>query len=124
MKACALMNTYLSVLKQYAVFSGRAGREEYWIFFLFNVVIGAALTVIDHLIGTGDALSALYAIGVIIPSLAVGVRRLHDTNRSAWWILIGLVPLIGPVVLLIFSIQESQPGDNRYGPNPAESALH
>jgi uncharacterized membrane protein YhaH (DUF805 family) len=118
------MNWYLEVLKKYAVFSGRARRKEYWMFFLFNLIITVVLALIDSLMGTFSPqaglglLSGLYSLAVLIPSIAVTVRRLHDTGRSGWWILIGLIPIIGGIVLLIFMVLDSQPGENQYGPNP------
>ena len=118
------MNWYLSVLKQYAVFKGRARRKEYWFFFLFNLIASVVLTVIDFMTGLLDAelgiglLSGLYSLAVLIPSLAVTVRRLHDTDRSGWWLLIGLVPLLGGIVLLVFMLLDSMAGDNQYGANP------
>ena len=118
------MNWYVDVLRKYAVFSGRARRKEYWFFVLFNLLIVAGLTLVDMFVGTYDPirevglLSGLYGIGVILPSVAVGARRLHDSGRTAWWLLIGLVPVIGAIVLLIFFVLDSQIGDNEYGPNP------
>lgn len=118
------MNWYVDVLRKYAVFSGRARRKEYWFFVLFNLLIVAGLTLVDMFVGTYDPireiglLSGLYGIGVILPSVAVGARRLHDSGRTAWWLLIGLVPVIGAIVLLIFFVLDSQLGDNEYGPNP------
>src|SRR3954462_4757789 len=118
------MNWYLEALKKYAVFSGRARRTEYWMFILFNIIITVVLALIDILTGTFSPqagvglLGGLYALAVLIPSIAVTVRRLHDTGRSGWWILIGLVPVIGTIVLLIFMVQDSEPGTNQYGPNP------
>jgi uncharacterized membrane protein YhaH (DUF805 family) len=118
------MNWYLDVLKQYAVFKGRARRKEYWFFILFNLIASVVLTVIDFMTGLLDAelgiglLSGLYSLAVLIPSLAVTVRRLHDTDRSGWWLLIGLVPLLGAIMLLVFMLLDSTPGDNRYGANP------
>jgi uncharacterized membrane protein YhaH (DUF805 family) len=118
------MSWYLEVLKKYAVFEGRARRKEYWFFYLINLVIIFVLILIDSLIGTfspeaGIGLfSGLYALAVFIPSIAVIVRRLHDTGRSGWWILIALVPIIGSIVLLIFMLLDSEPGANQYGPNP------
>lgn len=118
------MNFYLEVLKKYAVFSGRARRKEYWMFFLFNLIITVVLALIDGLTGTLSSqsglglLSGLYSLAVLIPSIAVTVRRLHDTGRSGWWILIGLIPIIGTIVLLIFMVLDSQPSENQYGPNP------
>ncbi len=122
------MNWYLEVLKKYAVFSGRARRKEYWFFVLFNLIISLVLTFIDSAFGTLNEetgyglLSGVYSLAVLIPSLAVAVRRLHDTGRTGWWLLIGLIPLIGLIVLLIFFVQDSKPGDNEYGPNPKEHA--
>ncbi len=117
------MSWYLEVLKKYAVFDGRARRKEYWMFFLINLLISVVLIAIDSLIGTfsqtGFGLpQGLYSLAVLIPSIAVTVRRLHDIGRTGWWILIGLIPVIGGIVLLIFMVLDSQPGVNQYGPNP------
>jgi len=118
------MNWYLDVLKKYAVFDGRAMRKEYWYFFLFNILINILLTIIDSVIGTINheagvgLLSGIYALVILIPSIAVSVRRLHDTNHSGWYLLIALVPFIGAIVLLIFMVQDSQPMSNQYGPSP------
>lgn len=117
------MDWYLKVLKKYAVFSGRARRKEYWMFVLFNFIIAFVLGFIEALAGGPGVLANLYGLAVLIPGIAVSVRRLHDTNRSAWWLLIGLVPFIGAIVLLIFMVQESQPSENRYGPNPKAAAV-
>ena len=121
------MNWYLDVLKKYAVFSGRARRKEYWYFCLFNIIVAIVLAIVDVIFGTfSKALGiglfgGIYALAVFIPSLAVSVRRLHDRNRSGWWLLIALVPIIGAIVLLVFMVQDSQEGDNQYGPNPKET---
>ena len=112
------MNWYLEVLKKYAVFTGRARRTEYWMFFLFNLIITFVLYFIESLAGGPGVLGALYSLAVLIPAIAVGVRRLHDTNRSGWWLLIGFIPFIGAIVLIIFFVQDSQPGEHEYGPNP------
>lgn len=113
------MEYYLMAFKKYAVFGGRARRKEYWMFFLFNVIISIALAIADAVLGLGF-LSALYALAVLCPGFAVGVRRLHDTGRSAWWVLIILVPILGVLATLYFMVQDSQPGTNEYGPNPKE----
>jgi uncharacterized membrane protein YhaH (DUF805 family) len=118
------MNWYIEVLKKYAVFSGRARRKEYWIFVLISTIITIVLSVIDVGAGLYDPetglglISGLYTLAVFIPSISVGVRRLHDTNRSGWWLLILLLPLIGAIVLVIFLALDSSAGDNQYGPNP------
>ena len=110
------MNWYLEVLKKYAVFSGRARRKEYWFFVLFNIIIALALTFIVEI--EVGLLSGLYSLAVLVPSIAVTIRRLHDTDRTGWWFLIAFVPIIGVIVLLVFTVFDSTPGDNQYGPNP------
>ncbi len=112
------MNWYLTVLKRYTVFSGRAARTEFWMFTLFNVIVSVVLTAVDMGLGLGALLSSLYSLAVLLPSLGVAIRRLHDTGRSGWWLFIVLIPLIGVIVLLVFYIQDSQAGDNQHGPNP------
>ena len=120
------MNWYLEVLKKYAVFSGRARRKEYWFFVLFNIIISIVLAVIDGVTGSFSPeagmglLGGIYTLAVLIPGIAVSVRRLHDTERSGWWLLIYLVPL-GAIVLLVFTAQDSKPGQNQYGANPKEA---
>ena len=122
------MNWYLHVLKNYATFSGRARRKEYWMFFLISALISIVLTLLDILLGTysveyeAGLFSGLYSLLILIPSIAVVVRRLHDTDRSGWWILISLIPLIGVIVLFVFIGLDSQPGTNRFGVNPKEAA--
>ena len=112
------MNWYFEVLKKYAVFDGRAHRTEFWLFFLFSFIISLFLGVIVGLVESLWFITTLYALAVLIPGLAVSVRRLHDTNRSGWWILTGLVPILGWIALLIFYVEDSRPGANQYGPNP------
>ncbi|MCQ1057791.1 DUF805 domain-containing protein [Photobacterium sp. DNB23_23_1] len=120
------MNWYIHVLKKYAVFKGRARRQEYWYFFLFNIIISIALSMIDSALGNPGAgegagiIGTIYSLAILIPSIAVGVRRLHDTGRTGWWMLIGLIPLIGVLVLLYFFVLDSQPAVNEYGPNPKD----
>lgn len=122
------MNWYLEVWKKYAEFSGRARRKEYWYFALFNFIISVLLAFIDGMTGTFSAevglglLGGLYLLAVLIPGIAVSVRRLHDTERSGWWFLIAFIPIIGPLVLLVFFVIDSTPGQNEYGPNPKELA--
>ena len=112
------MSWYLEALKKYAVFSGRSRRMEYWYFVLFNIIVSIVLGAIDGLLGTRGSyagaglLSGIYGLAILIPSLAVTVRRLHDIDRSGWWILIALVPLIGTIVLLVFALLDGTPGTN------------
>ena len=118
------MNWYLEVLKKYAVFDGRARRKEYWFFQLFNFLISLALGFIDIATGLFDPetglglFSGIYALGVMIPGIAVSVRRLHDTGRSGWWLLINLVPLLGSIVFIYFTVLDSTPESNEYGQSP------
>ncbi len=118
------MSWFIEALKKYAVFSGRSRRKEYWYFVLFVVIISIVLGMIDGLLGTyhrstgAGLLSSIFSLAVLIPSIAVSVRRLHDIDRTGWWVLISLVPLVGWIVLLVFHLQDSTPGPNRYGPNP------
>ena len=113
------MNYYFDVLKKYAIFNGRARRKEYWMFFLFNLIISIVLFLISLVIKT-EILSYIYMLAVLMPGIALGARRLHDTNRSGWWLLISFVPVVGLIVLIIFFVQDSTPGENKYGPNPKE----
>ena len=120
------MSWFLVVLKKYAVFSGRAQRAEYWYFILFYFLIVIGLSIVDGITGSFSAetgmgiLGGIFALAMLIPSIAVSVRRLHDTSRSGWWVLLGFIPLIGTIVLLIFTVQDSVPGDNAYGVNPKD----
>ncbi|MEM8735251.1 MAG: DUF805 domain-containing protein [Planctomycetota bacterium] len=121
------MNEYKKVLfENYANFQGRAARKEYWMFFLFNLLAAAALMIVDMglVMFVGIAgLNLLYTLGVIVPGIAVTVRRLHDTGRSGWWILLGLVPFIG-IFLLVLMCLDSEPGTNEYGENPKGQQTH
>jgi uncharacterized membrane protein YhaH (DUF805 family) len=118
------MNWYLQALKKYTVFTGRSRRREYWFFVLFNILVSLALAVVDYFTGTYNSayrmglLGGLYTLAVLIPAIAVTIRRLHDTGRSGWWILIVLVPIIGGIWLLVLMVFDSQPGENAYGPSP------
>ncbi|QDU51687.1 DUF805 domain-containing protein [Gimesia panareensis] len=120
------MNWYLTVIKKYAEFSGRARRKEYWMFALMNFLISILISIVGGLIGKSDgliavSLSGVYTLFIFLPSLAVTVRRLHDTNKSGWWFFIVFVPLVGPIVLLIFMVIDSDPDTNAYGPNPKQA---
>ena len=118
------MNWYIEVLKKYTVFVGRARRKEYWYFVLFNIIVSMILLFVDNLVGTFNkesgfgVFNSIYSLAVLLPAIGVAIRRLHDTGRSGWWLLIGFIPLIGAIVLLIFFVKDGQPGENQYGPNP------
>jgi uncharacterized membrane protein YhaH (DUF805 family) len=122
------MNWYLAVLKNYAGFSGRARRTEYWMFFLFYSIFAVVAIILDKLLGTSfegasyGLIYCLYALAFFIPGLAVAVRRLHDVGKSGWMILIVLIPLIGAIWLLVLMVTDSTPGTNEYGSNPKEAA--
>ena len=123
------MNYYLMVLKKYAVFDGRAQRAEYWYFVLFNTIISILLSILGKAIGVFNMtigtvgneiniLSIIYSLAVLVPGLAVAVRRLHDVGKSGWMVLINLIPLIGQIWILVLMIKDSTPGENEYGSNP------
>jgi uncharacterized membrane protein YhaH (DUF805 family) len=103
--------------QKYVDFSGRARRSEYWFFSLFTLVVGIVLQIIGSIIGT-QFIYYIFALAVFLPGLAVAIRRLHDTGRSGWWVLIGLIPLIGFIVLIVWFATDSEPNANQYGPSP------
>ncbi len=108
------MEWYLKCWRHYADFEGRARRTEFWMFVLFNVIAGIILSLIS------DVIAYLYSLAIFIPSLAVGARRLHDFGKSGWWLLIGLVPLIGWICLLVFYCTEGEEDKNDWGINPKD----
>lgn len=118
------MEWYLKVLRNYAGFYGRARRKEFWMFMVWNTVIALAVILIDLNIGTFNyeiglgLLNGIYNLAVLIPGIAVSIRRLHDIGRSGWWFLFTLVPFIGVIVLIVFYALDSEPGPNEYGDNP------
>ena len=126
------MNYYLNALRNYALFSGRARRSEYWYFILFNAIFSLLAVVLDHLLGTSFIINTIngpidfyygycylvYALIVFLPSLAVLVRRLHDVGKSGWFFLISLIPIVGAIWLLVLLFTDSVEGPNKYGLNP------
>jgi uncharacterized membrane protein YhaH (DUF805 family) len=118
------MNWYMEALRKYATFSGRARRKEFWFFQLFVMLIGLALSLVDYMLGLMDmetgigALSGLFSLAMLLPNLAVSVRRLHDTDRSGWWLLLCFLPVIGIIVLLVFFFLDGTRGTNRFGEDP------
>jgi uncharacterized membrane protein YhaH (DUF805 family) len=128
------MNWYIDVLKKYAVFSGRARRKEYWMFFLFNFIIAVVIGIFSGIATAYDAnsntsiapiitgISYLYSLAVLLPSLGVVIRRLHDLGKSGWWYFIAFIPLVGGIWLLVLMCTDGQVGVNQYGPNPKEVA--
>ena len=116
------MDWYVAALKKYAEFSGRARRKEYWMFALVSFLVSVGIAVLGMMVNALNILTWVYTLAVFIPSIAVGVRRLHDTGRSGWMGLLALIPLVGAIIVIVFLCQDSAPGDNQYGPNPKTSA--
>lgn len=114
-------------LQKYVGFSGRARRSEYWWFFLFNILVSIVASVLDSILGTMSEdtnvglIGSIAGLALLLPSLAVGIRRLHDTSRTGWWILIGLIPIVGWIILIVFYCQDSH-AENQYGPSPKAAA--
>lgn len=117
----ALLISYLGVLKQYVVFNGRARRREFWTFFLCNIAISVVLSILAQIPVLGiifSIISGLFGLAILLPSLAVGARRLHDINKTGLLLLLCLVPIVGAIILIVFWAQDGTPGQNQYGPNP------
>ncbi len=107
-----------SVFTQYVGFSGRARRSEYWYFTLFYAIVDGVLTGLGQASSAFSVIAGIFALAVLLPSIAVSIRRLHDIGKSGWWLLISLIPVIGAIILIVFACKDSEPGDNAYGPNP------
>jgi uncharacterized membrane protein YhaH (DUF805 family) len=123
----SFVDAVTTCFSKYVTFSGRARRSEYWWWYLFVIIVGAVAAILDGLFGTrsdngAGVIQGLAGLALILPTLAVGARRLHDTDRTGWWLLIGLIPLVGAIVLIVFFVQDSRP-DNQYGPNPKGQAV-
>ena len=131
------MNYYFKVLQNYAKFSGRARRSEFWFFLLFNMIFAVVALFVDNVLGTtislhdntyGDIpmpygyIYLIYVLAVVIPVVAVAVRRLHDVGKSGWMYFIVLIPIIGAIWLLVLFFTDSQVGSNKWGENPKEVA--
>jgi uncharacterized membrane protein YhaH (DUF805 family) len=123
------MEWYLKAIKNYVGFTGRSRRKEFWMFVLFNLIFSIAAAVLDNVAGLADPMIGygpiygLYALAVLLPSLGVAVRRLHDVGKSGWFILIALVPLIGAIWLIVLYAKDGDPGVNKYGVNPKEGIV-
>ena len=100
--------------KNYLNFRGRARRSEYWFWFLFQVLAQVVLTIVDTIIGI-NILTPLFALATIIPGIAVSFRRMHDLDKSAWYLLIGFIPIVGAIILIVWFVKEGTPGPNKYG---------
>lgn len=116
------MHWYLRAIKQYLTFRGRASRQEYWMFALYNVVISIVLYVIGHKLGGGDKPLGVYGLLILLPAFSLSVRRMHDINRSGWYILLGLIPIVGPLTLLYFKCRAGDIDENNFGAPPQQQA--
>lgn len=114
----AIIEYYKKYWANYVNFKGRARRSEYWYPVLCNFVISLVLALLAQLVSFLGILGGIFSLAVVLPSLGVAVRRLHDVGKSGWWLLIGLVPLVGGILLLVWACTDSNPGENQYGPNP------
>ena len=127
------MHWYVKVLRAYAVLGGRAHRREYWMFTLVSAIVTVVAVLSDQVLGTATVivlgyqpdveihfglLELIYSFAVLVPSWAVAVRRLHDIDRSGWWVLLTFVPIVGWIVLLVFAVQDGTRGANRFGADP------
>ena len=126
------LNKYFidTIKNRYAKFDGRASRSEYWFYTLFYLIIAIVAGMLDTFLinpmlgatpqeaGEGGILQIVLALALLIPSIAIGIRRLHDIGKSGWWLLVGLIPIIGALVLIYFYVTDSQAGSNQFGENP------
>ncbi|OCG72524.1 DUF805 domain-containing protein [Gilliamella sp. Occ4-3] len=113
------MNWFIDcITKNYANFNGRARRTEYWMFILFATILTFIAIIIDKMIGSPLVVTIILTLALILPNLAVTVRRLHDTSKSGWWVLLQLIPYIGGIIIFVFCVLDSTPGSNQYGENP------
>ena len=116
---------YLDILKtKYSLFDGRAGRQEFWMFALFSIIVSIVLSIIDGILGLSvggglGLLGTIYGLAVLVPSIAIGCRRLHDVGQSGWLQLLALIPIVGALILIFaFYIKIGTPGENKFGSNP------
>jgi uncharacterized membrane protein YhaH (DUF805 family) len=120
------MTAVRTCFSKYVDFSGRARRSEFWYFVLFTFLVGIVTNIVDAILGTdydtgsGGLISTVVSLGLLLPSVAVAVRRLHDIDKSGWWILIGIIPIVGWIIVIIWYCTDTKPGDNQYGPNPKD----
>ncbi len=112
------MQWYLKAIEQYADFHGRARRKEYWMFLLFNLSIAFVMVFIEGMLGTKGMLGLIYSLMLLVPGFSVTTRRLHDVDKSGWWSLIALIPLLGALILTYYLACQGTNGSNRFGPDP------
>ncbi len=116
----SFMDAVKSCFSQYVGFKGRARRSEYWYFCLFEIVVDVVLSVLMSVTGARifGILSGIFGLACLLPGLAVAIRRMHDIGKSGWFILCGLIPVVGFILLIVWAAKDSAPGENQYGPNP------
>jgi uncharacterized membrane protein YhaH (DUF805 family) len=127
---------YMEVIKKYVVTTGRARRKEYWMFILFNAIFGIVAAILDNVLGLNFSksygqyayvstgwIALVYSLAVLLPAIAVGIRRLHDIDKSGWMLLVGLIPFVGWIWLLVLMVTEGTRGPNQYGSDPKGSAV-
>jgi len=113
---------YPTVLRRYAVFDGRAGRPEFWWFELVNAIVVVLIYIVLAAAKASTAIADIYQLAVFLPSLGVQIRRLHDIDKSGWWVLFGFIPIIGWIMMIIWLASQGTPGPNRFGPSPRGEA--
>lgn len=122
------MTAVRTCFSKYVDFSARARRSEFWYFVLFTFLVGIVAGILDGILGTdydggsGGLISTLTSLGLFLPQLAVGARRLHDIGRSGWWQLIGIIPVVGWIIVIVWFATDTKPGANQYGPDPKNGA--
>lgn len=119
------MTAVRTCISKYVDFSGRARRSEFWYFVLFTFLVGIGTSILDAILGTdydgstsGGLINTLGSLALFLPSLAAAIRRLHDIDRSGWWILLGIIPIVGWIIVIVWYCTDTKPGDNQYGPDP------
>lgn len=112
------MEFFIRAYKNYANFNGRDTRQQYWMFYLFYIIAYIVLNIVDAVLGTGGLLSGIFALASFVPAIAIAARRLHDINKSGWWQLLVLIPIIGAIVLIVFLVKQGEDGENRFGADP------
>lgn len=118
MSTSNFMKPYISAFKKIKDYSSRSSREEFWMFFLYNLLVWLAVAIIGSILGIVNIIAPIYALAVLPAVISLIVRRLHDVGRSGYWTFLLLLPGIGTIIIMIFAVIDSAPGDNAYGPNP------
>ena len=110
-----MISSYVCIVKKYAVFEGRESRRTFWFFVLANLILGLIINFLDTVLDTGDVLAIVYSLALFLPGIGASIRRLHDIDKTGWWVLISLVPIVGGIWLLVLQATAGTPGENKYG---------